>query len=66
LPSGVLGPRDLAPLRRLASARAAERVMSMGFSSDDRQCPGDRPVESSLPGYRNKCKEQVRERPGRR
>jgi len=25
LPSGVLGPRDLAPLRRLASARALGR-----------------------------------------
>jgi hypothetical protein len=28
--SRVMGPRDLAPLRRLASARAAERQMSMG------------------------------------
>jgi hypothetical protein len=35
LPSGLLGLHDFAPLRRLASARAAERQMSMGFSSDD-------------------------------
>jgi hypothetical protein len=46
LPSGVFGPRDLAPFLRLAAARAGERQMSMEVSLNGGGRPGDQPATS--------------------
>jgi hypothetical protein len=70
LPSGIFGPRDLAPLRRLASARAlltrrsrAAPALDMagllpglrGLDGVVAEAPGASPGNRSVADYRNIC-----------